>query len=110
MFTLILGEMIPFDEHIFLGWFNHQLVLNLISGCVPNWPKWFLAFLSKWLSVRCSLAFKREEILSDLRPATCPTVNVSFSVDSIQKGLDSTFRELWGKKCVKDVRPKEKSS
>ncbi len=56
MFTLILGEMIPFDEHIFLGWFNHQLVLNLISGCVPNWPKWFLAFLSKWLSVRCSLA------------------------------------------------------
>ena len=26
MFTLILGEMIQFDEHIFqMGWFNHQV-------------------------------------------------------------------------------------
>ena len=35
IFTLILGEMIQFDEHIFqMGWFNHQLVL------VWSWLWW----------------------------------------------------------------------
>ena len=84
-------------------------MLNLISGCVPNWPKWFLAFLSKWLSVRCSLAFKKEEILSDmaghLSYRKCFFL-CGFNSERTRLDFPSTLEE----KCVKDVRPKEKLS
>ena len=45
IFTLNLGELIQFDEHIFqMGWFNHQLGLVVIP------ENWFMVvfFHEKW--------------------------------------------------------------